>query len=89
MLQKNRNFRETESYFMEKISSGFPSDVLQLLSLYSDTQRFPKATDQSCSRAAPDTVGVLSRYQMFDLGGVDTRTRADSVGNITELNSLY
>ncbi len=33
MMQKNSNFSETGSHFMEKMSSGFPSDVLRLLCL--------------------------------------------------------
>ncbi len=32
---QNSNFGETGSYFIEKISSGFPPDVLQLLGLNS------------------------------------------------------
>ncbi len=32
---QNSNFSETGSYFMEKIASSFPSDVLGLLSLNS------------------------------------------------------
>ncbi len=72
---------------MEKISSGFFSDVLQLLSLNSVIHAgFWKQQNKSAAEHH-QVVLMLKSGSLAD--GVDTRTRAESVGNVTELNSLY
>ncbi len=43
-VTQNSNFSKIRSRFMEKMFSGFPSDVLQLLCLNSDSLRALKAT---------------------------------------------
>ncbi len=69
-VAQNSNFSETGSYFMEKISSGFPSKVLRLLSLNSvihggswKQHAGHLQIEASAAAAAAARVCVLSRYQ--------------------------
>ncbi len=101
--KQNNNFGLTGSYFMERMSLGFYSDILQLLCL--DTVIHGGSWKQhvgyllQTEAAAEQHRGVLlfcatirggllaSRWRSSI--GIDTRTRAESAGNVTELNSLH
>ncbi len=91
-IAQNSNFDEIGSYLMEKMSSGFPSDVLQLLCLSSvihgDSwkQHVGCLQTDAAAAAALGSVGVSLHYQMEVqcLNGHQNQRRVDGRCNWTQ-----
>ncbi len=74
-IAQNSNFSKTESFFKEKMSSGFPSDVLQLLCL-SAAFYLVSCPQQRLAAAA------AAAYMLLSGTSVNHRVEAEQLWNI-------